>query len=75
MGWLQILEHLRDSMDALLRPKMNADGKSIESWDVLQENGNPKKAAHASGMRGSVPKLENGENTAMEEAQRIKSLS
>ena len=29
MGRLQILEHLPDSTDALLKPKMNADGKAI----------------------------------------------
>jgi hypothetical protein len=46
MGWLQILEHLHHSADALLKPKMNLDGKDIEYWDVLQEIGDPKKAAH-----------------------------
>jgi hypothetical protein len=50
MGWLQILEHLRDSTDALLKPKMNADGEAIERWDALQEIGDPNKAAHANGM-------------------------
>jgi predicted SnoaL-like aldol condensation-catalyzing enzyme len=30
--------------------KMNADGKAIEHWDVLQEISDPKKAAHANGM-------------------------
>ena len=30
--------------------KMNAEGKAIEHWDVLQEVGDPKKAAHANGM-------------------------
>lgn len=30
--------------------KMDADGKAIEHWDVLQEVGDPKKAAHANGM-------------------------
>ena len=30
--------------------KMDADGKAIEHWDVLQEIGDPKKAAHANGM-------------------------
>lgn len=30
--------------------KMNADGKAIEHWDVLQEIGDPNKAAHANGM-------------------------
>jgi predicted SnoaL-like aldol condensation-catalyzing enzyme len=29
---------------------MDADGKAIEHWDVLQEFGDPKKAAHANGM-------------------------
>jgi len=37
MGWLQILEHVRDSTDALLKSKMNAGDKVIERWDVLQE--------------------------------------
>jgi hypothetical protein len=26
---------------------MNADGKATKRWDVLQEIGDPKKAAHA----------------------------
>ncbi len=30
--------------------KMSADGKAIEHWVVLQEIGDPKKAAHANGM-------------------------
>lgn len=30
--------------------KMDADGKAIEHWDVLQEIGDPKNAAHANGM-------------------------
>jgi predicted SnoaL-like aldol condensation-catalyzing enzyme len=30
--------------------KMNSDGKAIEHWDVLQEIGDPKKAAHVNGM-------------------------
>lgn len=30
--------------------KMDADGKAIEHWDVLQEIGEPKNAAHANGM-------------------------
>ncbi len=30
--------------------RMNSDGKAIEHWDVLQEIGDPKKAAHANGM-------------------------
>src|SRR5258708_30879390 len=30
--------------------KMNADGKATEHWDVLQEIGDPKNAAHANGM-------------------------
>ena len=30
--------------------KMNADGRAIEHWDVLQEIGDPKKAAHGNGM-------------------------
>ncbi len=30
--------------------KMDTDGKAIEHWDVLQEVGDPKKAAHANGM-------------------------
>jgi predicted SnoaL-like aldol condensation-catalyzing enzyme len=30
--------------------KMNADGKTIEHWDVLQEIGDPKNAANANGM-------------------------
>jgi len=30
--------------------KMNAEGKAIEHWDVLQEIGDPKNAAHANGM-------------------------
>jgi predicted SnoaL-like aldol condensation-catalyzing enzyme len=29
---------------------MDADGKVIEHWDVLQEIGDPKNAAHANGM-------------------------
>jgi len=29
---------------------MDADGKAIEHWDVLQEIGDPKNAANASGM-------------------------
>ncbi len=30
--------------------KMDADGKAIEHWDVLQEIGDSKNAAHANGM-------------------------
>jgi len=30
--------------------KMDSDGKAIEHWDVLQEIGDPKSAAHANGM-------------------------
>jgi hypothetical protein len=30
--------------------KMTADGKAIEHWDLLQEIGGPKKAAHANSM-------------------------
>lgn len=30
--------------------RMNAEGKAIEHWDVLQEIADPKKAAHANGM-------------------------
>ena len=30
--------------------KMNAEGKATEHWDVLQEVGDPKNAAHANGM-------------------------
>ena len=30
--------------------KMNADGRAVEHWDVLQEVGDPKNAAHANGM-------------------------
>lgn len=30
--------------------KMDADGKAIEHWDVLQEVGEPAKAAHQNGM-------------------------
>ncbi len=30
--------------------KMGTDGKAIEHWDVLQEIGDPKNAAHANGM-------------------------
>jgi len=30
--------------------KMNADSRAIEHWDVLQEIGDPKKAAHGNGM-------------------------
>jgi predicted SnoaL-like aldol condensation-catalyzing enzyme len=30
--------------------EMDADGKAIEHWDVLQEVGDPKNAAHANGM-------------------------
>ncbi len=30
--------------------KMSADGKAIEHWDVLQEVGDPNKAAHKNGM-------------------------
>jgi predicted SnoaL-like aldol condensation-catalyzing enzyme len=30
--------------------KMNADGRAIEHWDVLQEIGDPNKAAYANGM-------------------------
>jgi len=29
---------------------MNADGKVIERWDVLQEIGDPNKSANANGM-------------------------
>ena len=50
MGWLQILEHLRDSTDALWKPKMNADGKAVQRWGVLPEIGDPKKAAHTNGV-------------------------
>jgi hypothetical protein len=47
MDWLQILELQRDCNGKL---KMNADGKAIEWWGVLQEIGDPKKATHANGM-------------------------
>jgi len=47
MDRLQILKDLRDSTDALLKSKKNADGKAIERCEVLQEIGDPKKAAHA----------------------------
>jgi predicted SnoaL-like aldol condensation-catalyzing enzyme len=30
--------------------KMNAERKVTEHWDVLQEVGDPKNAAHANGM-------------------------
>jgi predicted SnoaL-like aldol condensation-catalyzing enzyme len=30
--------------------RMDADGKAIEHWDVLQPIGDPKNAAHANGM-------------------------
>jgi predicted SnoaL-like aldol condensation-catalyzing enzyme len=30
--------------------RMNSEGKAIEHWDVLQEVGDPKKAAQANGM-------------------------
>jgi len=30
--------------------KMNAEGRAVEHWDVLQEIGDPKNAAHANGM-------------------------
>jgi predicted SnoaL-like aldol condensation-catalyzing enzyme len=30
--------------------KMNAEGRAIEHWDVLQEIGDPKAAVHANGM-------------------------
>jgi hypothetical protein len=50
MGWLQILEHQRDCDERDREPKMNADGKAIEHWDVLQEIGHPKKTARANGM-------------------------
>lgn len=30
--------------------RMNSEGKAIEHWDVLQEIGDPEKAAHANGM-------------------------
>jgi predicted SnoaL-like aldol condensation-catalyzing enzyme len=30
--------------------KMNAEGKAIEHWDVLQEMGDPKNSARANGM-------------------------
>ena len=30
--------------------KMDAEGKAVEHWDVLQEVGDPQKAAHANGM-------------------------
>jgi hypothetical protein len=30
LDWLQILDDLRDSTDALLKRKMNADGKAIQ---------------------------------------------
>jgi predicted SnoaL-like aldol condensation-catalyzing enzyme len=33
-----------------VQPRDAADGKAIEHWDVLQEIGDPKKAAHANGM-------------------------
>ncbi len=60
MGWLQILEHLSDSKDALSKPKTNADGKAMERWDVLQEIGGPKKAAHANGIfREGGPTMSN----------------
>jgi hypothetical protein len=60
MGWLQILEHLRDSTDALLKRKMDADDKAIQRWDLLQEIGDPKKAAHANGVfREGGPTMSN----------------
>jgi hypothetical protein len=34
---------------------MDAGGKAIKRWDVLQEIGDPKKAAHTNGMRVSRP--------------------
>jgi predicted SnoaL-like aldol condensation-catalyzing enzyme len=30
--------------------RMNAEGKAVEHWDVLQEIGDPENAAHANGM-------------------------
>jgi predicted SnoaL-like aldol condensation-catalyzing enzyme len=30
--------------------KMDADGKAIEHWDVLEEIGDPKNAAHGNGI-------------------------
>jgi predicted SnoaL-like aldol condensation-catalyzing enzyme len=30
--------------------RMDADGKAIEHWDVLQEIGDPKNAANANGI-------------------------
>lgn len=30
--------------------KMNAEGRAVEHWDVLQEIGDPKNVAHANGM-------------------------
>jgi len=62
MGWLQILEHLSDSKDALSKPKTNADGKAMERWDVLQEIGDPKKAVHAHGIfREGGPTMSNNQ--------------
>jgi hypothetical protein len=37
-------------MDAIVKPMMIADGKAIELWDLLQEIGDQKKAAHAKRM-------------------------
>ena len=30
--------------------KMNAEGRAVEHWDVLEEFGDPKNVAHANGM-------------------------
>ena len=42
MGWLQILKHLRYCDGRALETQMNADGKAIGRWDVLQQIGDPK---------------------------------
>ena len=37
-------------LPALTFSRIDADGKATEHWDVLQEIGDPKNAAHANGM-------------------------
>jgi len=51
MGWLQILEHLRNYDGRHRETHDDADGKGHRDlWDLLQEIGDQKKAAHAKRM-------------------------
>jgi hypothetical protein len=51
-------------MDAIVKPMMNTDGKAMERWDLLQEIGDPKKAAHAKGtFPEGAPTMSNSQYT------------